>query len=251
MKSPGWIAAEGLPHGVRGGCATRACAGVSDASHGPANYGERTGDDPFAVARNRELLCAALGLRAQPLWLEQVHGRAVHRYPQDEMSPRQAPPRADACIVRGPGRAAAVLTADCLPLLLAGRDEVAAVHAGWRGLAAGVVEATVAAMQSPSTTLHAWIGPAIGQDAFEVGPEVRAAFVDADPGAAGCFRGGRGDRWHADLVALARRRLAALGIARVHGGAWCTHADATRFHSFRRDGARSGRMATLVWREPG
>lgn len=250
MNPAGWLAAEGLPRGVRGGCATRACAGVSSGSYGPANYGLRGGDDAHAVARNRELLRAGLGLAAEPLWLEQVHGCAVHRHPEQALAPGDPPPRADACIVRGAGRAAAVLTADCLPLLLAGDDEVAAVHAGWRGLAAGVIEATIAALGTPAGALHAWIGPAIGQAAFEVGPEVRAAFVDADPAAGACFRAGRGDRWHADLAALARRRLAALGVARVHGGTWCTHTDAARFHSYRRDGGHSGRMASLVWREP-
>ena len=151
-------------------------------------------------------------------------------------------------MVRGNGSVAVVLTADCLPLLLAGPDGVAAVHAGWRGLADGVIEAAVRALSPSPGRIHAWLGPAIGQRAFEVGPEVRAAFVDADPAAAGCFIAGRGDRWHADLYALARLRLTALGVHAISGGNGCTFEDAAQFHSYRRDGARSGRMATLVWR---
>jgi hypothetical protein len=153
--------------------------------------------------------------------------------------------------VRGSGLAAVIQTADCLPILLAAADgdEVAAIHAGWRGLAAGVIEATLAALNAAPASIHAWFGPAIGQRAFEVGPEVRAAFVDVDPGAADCFRRGRDDRWHADLAALARRRLAALGVTHVSGGDWCTVEAPAEFHSYRRDGAHSGRMATLVWRD--
>jgi copper oxidase (laccase) domain-containing protein len=116
-------------------------------------------------------------------------------------------------------------------------------------LAGGVLEATIAAMRTPSARVHAWLGPAIGQRAFEVGPEVRAAFLDRDPGATAAFIAGRGDRWHADLYALARRRLERAGVTRIAGGGWCTFDDASRFHSFRRDGAASGRMATLLWRD--
>lgn len=244
---PGWIEATGLPPGVRGGTATRRFAGVSAATFGPANYSERGGDDPAAVARNRAWLREQLRLPAEPLWLQQVHGTAV--VTADDLIPGLPgdSPCADACVVRGCG-VAVVLTADCLPLLLAGPDGVAAVHAGWRGLADGVIEAAVRALGAAPGGIHAWLGPAIGQRAFEVGPEVRAAFVDVDPAGAGCFIAGRGDRWYADLYALARLRLTALGVHAVSGGDRCTFEDAAQFHSFRRDGARSGRMATLVWR---
>ena len=306
---PGWIEATGLPPGVRGGTATRRFAGVSAAPFGPANYSDRGGDDPAAVARNRAWLREQLHLPAEPLWLQQVHGTAVVMADHPEPSlPGHAPtppvepsllgsspggassalrghaptphvepsllgsspsgassalrgsspsgassalraaPCADACVVRGNGSVAVVLTADCLPLLLAGPDGVAAVHAGWRGLADGVIEAAVRALSPSPGRIHAWLGPAIGQRAFEVGPEVRAAFVDADPAAARCFIAGRGDRWHADLYALARLRLTALGVHAISGGNGCTFEDAAQFHSYRRDGARSGRMATLVWR---
>jgi YfiH family protein len=254
----GWIDADGLPDGVRGGTATRRFAGVSVPPFERANYGERCGDDSAAVAHNRALLRASLGLLREPVWLQQVHGTDVVVVSADETSgassalPEQggAAPVADACVVRGRGLAAVIQTADCLPILLAAADgdEVAAIHAGWRGLAAGVVEATLEAMHAAPTSIHAWLGPAIGQRAFEVGPEVRAAFVDADSLAAACFLRGRDDRWHADLAGLARSRLAALGVIRIRGSDWCTVEAPVEFHSYRRDGARSGRMATLVWR---
>jgi YfiH family protein len=253
----GWIDAIGLPPGVRAGTATRRFAGVSAPPFGRANYGERCGDDATAVVRNRVLLRESLGLRHEPVWLQQVHGTDVVVVTVDQSSGASsalqehggATPVADACVVRGRGLAAVIQTADCLPILLAAADgdEVAAIHAGWRGLAAGVIEATLAALQSAPGSIHAWLGPAIGQRVFEIGPEVRAAFIDGDPGAADCFARGRDDRWHADLAALARCRLVALGVIRVSGGDWCTVEQPVDFHSYRRDGARSGRMATLVW----
>jgi hypothetical protein len=284
----GWIEAGGLPQGVRGGMATRRFAGVSAPPFDRASFGERCGDAPAAVARNRALLRESLGLTREPIWLQQVHGTDVVVATVDQSSgasfvlqaqgaqgscraelarlglaessgassalqERGDPaPVADACIVRGSGLAAVIQTADCLPILLAaaGGDEVAAIHAGWRGLAAGAIEATLAAMHAAPASIHAWLGPAIGQLAFEVGPEVRAAFVDVDPAAADGFRRGRDDRWHADLATLARQRLATLGVARVSGGDRCTVEAPADFHSHRRDGARSGRMATLVWRLP-
>jgi YfiH family protein len=249
---PGWIEASGMPPGVRGGCATRLFEGVSAAPFGPANYGDRTGDDLDAVYRNRALLRERLDLPGEPIWLRQVHGRAVHVV--DASSPQVhdgEPPEADACIVRGHGAVAVVQTADCLPILLAARDQplVAAIHAGWRGLAGGVIESTLEQLQLDPGQLHAWLGPAIGQQAFEIGPEVRKAFVDQHFHAIECFNRGDGDRWHADLYALARQRLQTAGIESIRGGAWCTHSDARSFHSFRRDGAASGRMASLIWRE--
>ena len=257
----GWIEAAGLPAGVRGGTATRQFAGVSAPPWGRANYGEQCGDQPEAVARNRALLRESLLLQTEPVWLRQVHGVDVVEIHAGTKSSGASPalqesgraaPVADACVVRGRGLAAVIQTADCMPILLAaeGSDEIAAIHAGWRGLAAGVIEATLARMRASGASICAWLGPAIGQDAFEVGPEVRAAFVDADPGAVVCFRHGRDDRWHADLADLTRRRLLALGVARISGGDLCTVSAPARFHSYRRDGATSGRMATLVWRCP-
>jgi YfiH family protein len=198
---------------------------------------------------HRQRLRRLLELPSEPLWLRQVHGIAVHDADAD---PTPAlPPEADAAVASTADAVLVVLTADCLPVVFAADDAstLAVAHAGWRGLAGGVLEATIAAMRTPTDRIHAWLGPAIGQRAFEVGPEVRAAFVDADPGAAVAFVAGRDDRWHADLHALARRRLERAGLKHIAGGGWCTHEEAGRFHSFRRDGAASGRMATLVWRD--
>jgi YfiH family protein len=205
--------------------------------------GERCGDDPLLVGCNRALL--RRGLPAEPGWVRQVHGaRAVEL-------PAGAGAEADAVWTREPGVVCGVLSADCLPVLfcnLAG-SHVAAAHAGWRGLAAGVLEATVDALGVPATDVCAWLGPAIGPQAFEVGPEVREAFLADHPGAATAFRPGQADRWYCDLYRLARQRLAALGLTRVTGGGECTWTDPTRFYSFRRDGI-TGRMATLVWMDP-
>jgi hypothetical protein len=276
---PDWPA----PAPVRAVVTTR-CGGVSAAPFDSLNLGLRAGDHPEAVRRNRARLAAVTG--SDPVFLRQVHGCGVAIAdangvrggagggadgstggdaggdarggaragacvgagagagdPVDE-------PAADALVSRSPRRAAAVLVADCLPVLLAARDGsvVAAAHAGWRGLSAGVVEATVAATGVPPAALVAWLGPAIGPAAFEVGPEVRAAFVEGDPGADACFEAGRPGKWHADLFALARRRLAAAGVTDVHGGGLCTAGDPGRFYSYRRDGT-TGRMGALVWIE--
>jgi len=239
---PDWPA----PARVRAAFSTRA-GGVSRGVYAGLNLGALSGDDPAAVAENRRRLAAALGLPAEPCWLWQVHGTRVVRAPFQKNS--AAPPEADAIYTTQTGVVCAVLAADCLPVLLCDEDAsvVAAAHAGWRGLAAGVLEATVAALPVAPARLLAWLGPAIGPEAFEVGTEVRAAFLAADPGAAPAFRPGPAPgKWYADLFALARQRLARIGVARVHGGGLSTHADAARFYSHRRDG-RTGRMAALVW----
>lgn len=244
MADAGWLSASGLPPGLRGGTALRSFAGRSAGGYGPANFGDHCGDDPAAVAYNRKALQSVLALPAEPRWLRQVHGTGVA---DGDMAPASAA-IADACVVRAGPAPAVVLTADCLPLLIASLDGAAyaAVHAGWRGLAAGVIEASVRAL--PGAEFCVWLGPAIGPAAFEIGPEVRAALLEADAGATACFRRGRDDRWHADLYALARRRLQALGVRRISGGEMCTWSDPQRFHSHRRDAAASGRMATLIWR---
>jgi polyphenol oxidase len=236
---PDWPA----PARVRA-CTTTRVGGVSGGPYAALNLATHVGDDPAAVAVNRARLCAELALPAQPMWLSQVHGcEAVVADPA-----AAEPAVADAALTRERGQVCAVLTADCLPVLLCDRagSACAAVHAGWRGLQRGVIEATVARLGLPPATLLAWLGPAIGPQRFEVGPEVRAAFADADPAAADAFRAGAGDRWLADLYALARLRLAALGIGAVYGGGLCTLSDPARFYSYRRD-AQTGRMATLIW----
>jgi YfiH family protein len=184
-------------------------------------------------------------LPAAPAWLRQVHGTRVV-----DAAAAVGRPQADASVARAPGVVCAVQAADCLPVLLA--DEagtvVGAAHAGWRGLAAGVIEATVEQMQAPGERLLAWLGPAIGPAHYEVGEEVREAFLARDPAAAAAFRANRPGHWLLDLYAVARQRLAACGVARVHGGGFCTYSDAARFPSWRRERTRE-RIAAFVWLE--
>jgi YfiH family protein len=240
----GWIVPDWpAPAGV-GSLATTRRGGVSVGAFASLNLGEHVGDDPAAVAANRDLVCRRIG--AWPVWLEQVHGARVIDAAACA-GPSLSPPEADAAFTRQAGVACAVMTADCLPVLFCDRDGtvVAAAHAGWRGLLAGVLEATVAAMATPGRDLMAWFGPAIGPRAFEVGDEVRRAFVAADPDAAAAFRPA-GDKWLADITLIARQRLAGRGVVRAFGGGFCTLSEAARFFSYRRDG-RTGRMATLIW----
>lgn len=219
--------------------------GFSTGVFGSLNLAGHVGDDLTAVRRNRALLCDQAGLSVEPTWLNQVHGCTV--YEQGGV-PLQVAGDADASVAFGPGAVCVVMTADCLPVLLC--DEagtvVAAVHAGWRGLAAGVIEATVQRMRRPVNQLQAWLGPAIGPAHFEVGDEVRACFCEIDADAAAAFRRNAAGRWLADLPMLARQRLARLGLTAVSGGGICTFADQDRFFSYRRDGI-TGRMASLIW----
>ena len=259
------------PVGVRAAFTLRT-GGVSQAPYDSFNLAAHVDDDTAAVATNRGLLRTTAGLPGEPAWLQQVHGAAVtllaptagNAASAGDMA--YAPPTADASVTTARDRVCAIQVADCLPVLLARRDgsAVAAAHAGWRGLAAGVLEATVAAIcarQEPvldgrqsqggqpaaASDLVAWLGPAIGPAHFEVGDEVRAAFVDQAAAAARAFvRNSRG-RWQCDLPMLARQRLAAVGVSDVAGGDWCTYADPARLYSYRRDG-RCGRMAALIWR---
>jgi YfiH family protein len=235
------------PPGVVAFTTVRHGAGVSAPPFDAFNMGLRSGDDPEAVARNRFALRELAGLPSAPRWLRQVHGTRVRRFdaPVDEADE----PEADAAVTSTAGVVLAILTADCLPVVMAARDggEVAAAHAGWRGLAAGVLEATLAAMHAPPGEVVAWLGPAAGPSAYEVGRDVFDAFVEREPDARTAFRPTRPGHWHVDLYALARRRLHAAGVGAVHGGTHCTLSDPGRFFSHRRD-ARTGRMATLAWR---
>ncbi|SDT29553.1 peptidoglycan editing factor PgeF [Pseudomonas oryzae] len=235
---PDWPA----PANVRAGVTTRA-GGVSRPPFDSLNLGDHVGDDPAAVAENRRRLQQLLGCR--PAWLSQVHGVAVV-----EADPAQVA-EADASWSATPGVTCTVMTADCLPVLFCDRagTRVAAAHAGWRGLAAGVLEATVAALGCPAGEVLVWLGPAIGPQAFEVGAEVRAAFVAQHAEAAVAFVPSvNPGRFMADLYRLARIRLAAVGVTAVYGGGLCTYGDAERFYSFRRE-PRTGRLASLVWLE--
>lgn len=233
---PDWPA----PPSVRAIQTTRQ-GGVSVAPYDSLNLGSHVGDVPLAVARNRMLLNTLMP--SEPVWLEQVHGKRVAN--ADSAGCR---PQADACIARHPAAVCVVLTADCLPLLLCDRQGgvVGAVHAGWKGLAAGVIEATVAEMNVAPQDLLVWMGPAIGRQAFEVGEAVYSAFVTTQPEAESAFMSTQTGKWLADLYALARLRLARLGVTQIYGGGECTFADASRFFSYRRDGV-TGRMGSFIW----
>lgn len=216
--------------------------GISAAPYDTLNLGLHVGDDPLRVNRNRQLL--APFMPSEPVWLEQVHGTVVAN--ADAAACRV---QADACIARHKGSVCVVMTADCLPVLLCDEDGtvVGAAHAGWKGLAAGVIEATVKEMGVAPQKLMAWLGPAIGPEAFEVGEDVRAAFMAHDAQAAAAFHAhGAPGKYHADIYLLARQRLAALGISRVFGGNHCTYHQKDKFFSYRRDGV-TGRMGTFIW----
>lgn len=235
---PDWPA----PANVRALQTTRT-SGVSPAPWAGFNLGDHVGDDPARVAANRAEL--RRHLPAEPAWLTQVHGIAAV---DAENCPKSM--RADASFARRPNVVCAIMTADCLPVLFCDRagTVVAAAHAGWRGLVAGVLEATVAAMKVPAGEILAWLGPAIGPQAFEVGDEVRAAFIAHDPSAAGAFVPHGAGKWLADIYTLAKQRLANAGVSAVYGGGRCTVSEAETFFSYRRDGV-TGRMASLVWLE--
>ena len=282
-----WLDADWpAPARVRAFTTLRHGLGVSVAPFDHFNLGNcyaAEGDEPTTVERNRALLVEHARLPSAPHWLRQVHGVEVCRFDaltyssprhqacRSEFSEEPAvaeqsrsltsfgmtaftEPAADASVTSTPSRVLAILTADCLPVLLCADDgsEVAAAHAGWRGLAAGVLEATVAAMRTPAGRVLAWLGPAAGPQHYEVGVEVYDAFVAQDWAAGSAYASTRPQHWRVDLYALARRQLAAVGIdaGRIHGGGLCTIAEPQRFYSHRRD-RRSGRMASLIWIEPG
>lgn len=243
--SPDWFEPDWpAPERVRALITTRH-GGVSDGPWTSMNLGVHVGDSPVAVARNRAILRAVLP--SEPYWLDQVHGTDVCE--ATSVPADGAPPRADASMARTPGSVCVVMTADCLPVLFCDDygSVVAAAHAGWRGLASGILDAAVARMDVAPSRIMAWMGPAIGPAAFEVGNEVREHFVAADRGAVRAFHPAEhAGKWYADLFELARRRLRAIGIERVYGGDVCTYSDPLRWFSYRRDGV-TGRLASLVW----
>jgi YfiH family protein len=239
---PDWIVPDWpAPKGVSALITTRA-GGVSTGHFASFNLGLRAGDDPQAVAANRTRLGALLP--QPPRWLRQVHGSVVV-----EADALGGEPEADAAIARRPGTVCAVLVADCIPVLLADRagTMVGIAHAGWRGLARGVIENTVRAMTETGRELIAYLGPGIGPAVFEVGEDVREAFLARDAGAAAAFTPHAAGKWLADLYLLARQSLQRSGVTEVHGGTLCTFSDAQRFFSYRRE-RTTGRMAALIWR---
>lgn len=235
-----------VPESVNVAFTTRV-GGVSPRPFDSLNLGDHVGDDPAAVAENRQRVASALGLPAECFgWIRQVHGADVARLPHDSGA------EADASVTREKGQICAILTADCLPVLFCSDDgaQVAAAHAGWRGLAAGVLEETLRTFPDAGA-VSVWLGPAIGPDAFEVGPDVRDTFIGIDADAAGAFRPSeRPGHFLADIYQLARQRLASGGVpmGRIAGGRFCTVTESSRFFSYRRDG-QTGRMASLIWRE--
>ena len=246
---PDWPA----PASVRALSTARA-GGCSAAPWDSLNLGLNCGDDPAAVLKNRSILRAFLP--AEPNWLRQVHGVEVFHHPgkggnsapgEDGTERSINAPVADAQVACQAGQVCVVLTADCLPVLFCNRAGtiVAAAHAGWRGMLAGVIESTLRAMGDSPDQVMAWLGPAIGPRAYEVGDEVRTAFLERDEAGTGCFTR-NGERWLFDLYAMAKRRLALAGVQDVSGGDYCSYGDPARFFSYRRDGL-TGRMASLVW----
>jgi len=246
--TPQWNAPDGV-----GAISTTRSGGFSSGPWSSMNLGASSGDEESSVLRNRALLRSYLP--ADPVWLRQVHGTSVfshdgfcHSVTGVAALP-SAEALADAQVAVRKGQVCAILSADCLPVLLCNREgtRVAAAHAGWRGLAAGVLEQTVRSLGCAPQTLLAWLGPAIGPDAFVVGDEVRAAFVAGHPEADSGFTP-EGKRWRCDLYALARQRLLKAGVSEISGGGYCTFHEPERFFSYRRDRV-TGRMATLVWLE--
>ncbi len=219
--------------------------GVSCAPYASMNLGDHVGDRIEDVLHNRQILQDSLRMPASPDWLQQVHGAKVVEL--DNLN-QHGMIEADASICHSTKHVCAVMTADCLPVLFCDTKGtcVAAAHAGWRGLCAGVLEATVSRMNIPGNEILAWLGPAIGPQRFEVGPEVRDAYLAVDVGDVSGFTAAENGRWRADLYQLARNRLQRVGVQQIYGGGYCTYDDVGRFYSYRRD-QQTGRMASLVW----
>ncbi len=245
--TPQWPA----PKAVRA-LSTLRGGGVSLPPYASLNLGAHVGDEAAAVLDNRRRLRIAAELPAEPAWLSQVHGARVLDLDAPGASGDGTLGPADAAVTRCPGRICAILAADCLPVLFAADsgEAVGAAHAGWRGLAGGVIEATVQALGVPPPTLLAWLGPAIGPRHFEIGPEVRDELLKGDAGAEAAFTANARGRFMADLGALARRRLVRLGIERTYGGGECTYSQSAKYFSHRRDG-QTGRQASLIWIKKG
>lgn len=243
--TPNWPAANNIR-----ALTTLKRGGYSRGSYQGLNLATHVGDEPAAVHINRRLLVSTLSLPSEPRWLNQVHGTSV----ASKRRLSSVLPEADASVSQGVSEICAVLTADCLPVLLCDvhGTRVGAVHAGWRGLAAGVIEATVKHLACPTENLMAWLGPAIGPDAFEVGKDVLDIFKKTKIDLKKAFKKIDSNKWQANIYELAKMRLQALGITQIYGGEYCTYTEADRFYSARRAmhnrKTPTGRMATMIWR---
>lgn len=235
---PQWPIAPGV-----GTCSSTRIGGVSQPPYHSLNLGAHCGDNLNHVEENRALIYAAANLPSKPIWLEQTHGKKVLKLTGEPYASK----RADASYSNTPGTVCAVMTADCLPVILCNQagTEVAAAHAGWRGLCDGILEETVACFKDKPANILAWLGPAIGPDAFEVGPEVREAFMAVDANAEIAFRPAD-EKYYADIYTLSRQRLAKVGVENVYGGDRCTYSEVEDFFSYRRDRI-TGRMASFIW----
>lgn len=242
----GWIIPDWpAPAGVNAVCTTRH-GGESQPPFDSLNLGDHVGDNALTVAANRQRIGDVLHLPAEPLWLEQVHGTAVSN---TDTVDADGYPQADASVALKPDQVSIIMTADCLPVLFCDRagTRVASAHAGWRGLCEGVLENTLKQLDCAADDVLVWLGPAIGAEQFEVGDEVRAAFMQHDSAAEAAFIAGeQPGKWLADIYLLARQRLQQQGIEHIYGGGLCTVSDSERFFSYRRDG-QTGRMASLIW----
>lgn len=241
--SPNWPA----PVGVRAYTSLRT-GGYSLPPYAHFNLSDRTGDSLDAVTKNRDKLKTDLGLTQEPIWIEQIHGTTVICADTQQM---ESSPKADAIYSSCVGTPCLVLAADCLPLLLCHRRglQVAAIHAGWRGLADGVIEATFDVLEPSREDWLVWLGPAMGASMFFVGEEVRERFLHPFPEDSAGFKQVASDKWLLDIYYLARQRLSRCGIKDVFGGEYCTYSDRERFYSYRREGSKTGRMVSLIWRE--
>jgi polyphenol oxidase len=241
--SPSWLQPDWpAPSNIHAATTLR-IGGVSLDKYASLNLATHVGDDPELVDQNRQILISRLNLPSEPIWLHQTHSNLAIK-----ITARSVPLHGDASYTNQVGVVCAVMTADCLPLLICAADgsEIAAIHAGWRGLLDGIIDNTINALQSRNVLV--WLGPAIGLDCFEVGEEVRAAYLAKSTEYASAFKQKNEDKWLADIYQLARINLSALGISKIFGGNFCTVTDHERFYSYRRD-KDTGRMATLIWRD--
>lgn len=230
------------PPGIQAGTTLRS-HGHSLSPYASFNLAEHVGDDPDKVQANRTQLVEQLALPSQPVWLRQVHGKQLLDADKIDVGKIEA----DGAFTTSKGVVCGVLTADCLPLLMCDRQAscIAAIHVGWRGMAMGIIEQAIQVF-SRSADVMAWLGPAIGPLAYEVGDQVRDTFVRQDPRAEAAFQSSVEGKWRADLYALARQRLTDKGVDEIYGGGYCTCQDSVSFYSYRRDGI-TGRMASLIW----